>query len=412
MRSHVIRMARVLARAAHGPLGPHLAVFEDWARQRGYAVSTRYDQVRLASGFSRWLGAHAIALPRLTRAHVVRYLRYRTRHGRPHRSDGAVLRRVLEVLAERGVVDREPPVAPRSTPVERCVQGFLRYLHEERGLTPETTVSYARWVRRFLSDRFAHRVFRLDRLTAPDVIAFVRRSVPRLHQREAKMLATALRSFLRYGWYRSLMARDLASVVPTVPHWSVTSIARAIAPDQVRRLLRSVARDTTPGRRDYAILLLLARLGLRAGEIAGLQLEDIDWHGGRLHLRRKGGRTMDLPLSAEVGRALAEYVRDGRPCSADRHVFLRLRAPHRRGCRAIVGSVVRRALRRAGIVAPTSGAHQFRHGLATALLQHGASLPEIAEVLGHRSVDSTKLYAHLDVRALRTIALPWPGGAR
>jgi integrase/recombinase XerD len=224
------------------------------------------------------------------------------------------------------------------------------------------------------------------------------------------MLTTALRSFLGYGWYRGVITRDLVSAVPTVPHWSTTSIPRAIAPEQVQRLLLSMERWTALGRRDHAIVLLLARLGLRAGEVTRLELGDIDWQTGRLRLRRKGGRTMDLPLPADVGEAIVAYLRRGRPSSLDRRVFLQVRAPHR-GLRTI-GKVVRSALQWAGVDAPTKGTHQFRHGLATEMLRRGASLVEIGDVLGHRSMDSTRLYAHVDVPALRTIALPWPGGVR
>lgn len=409
--SDVVHARVGLVSVAPGPLGPHLATFAAWAAQRGYAVSTCHDQVRLAAGFSRWLGQRGVGLRSISPDHVGQFLQYRRRRLRPHVSDDTVLRRVLEVLTDQGVLRRPAAAAPRrATLIEREAHAYLDYLRQERGLQAHTAASYARFVRRFLADRCARTRVPLARLRPTDVIGFIRRHAPRLHPRQAKLLTTALRSFLHYGWYRGVIAHDLGSVVPTVPQWSTTSIPRAIPPDLVQRLLRAMERRTRLGRRDYAIVLLLARLGLRAGEVAGLALEDIDWPAGRLRLRRKGGRTMDLPLPADVGHAIVAYLREGRPRRGDRHVFLRARAPHC-GLRTI-GSVVRRALRGTGIDAPTKGTHQFRHGLATDMLRRGASLLEIGAVLGHRSLNSTKQYAHVDVVALRTLALPWPGGAR
>ena len=191
------------------------------------------------------------------------------------------------------------------------------------------------------------------------------------------------------------------------------SIPRAIGADQVRQLLASIDRCTPIGRRDYAILLLLARLGLRSSEVAFLNLDDIDWKAGRLSVRGKNRRQLELPLPPDVGKAIVAYLQHGRPHSTSRRVFLRGKAPIRGLLgQSAIGSLVRHALERAGIVAPTKGAHQFRHGLATQMLRHGASLTEIGEVLGHCSPQTTKIYTKVDLKALRTLALPWPGGAR
>lgn len=178
-------------------------------------------------------------------------------------------------------------------------------------------------------------------------------------------------------------------------------------------MLASIDRHTAMGRRDYAILLLLARLGLRSGEVAFLELDDLEWNAGQLSVRGKSGPRSDLPLPPEVGKAIAAYLRRGRPQSPSRRVFLRAKAPLR-GFRGScgVGSIVRHCLQRAGLDAPTYGAHQFRHGLATELLRQGASLGEIGELLGHHSPQTTKIYTKVDLDALRTLALPWPGGAR
>jgi site-specific recombinase XerD len=253
----------------------------------------------------------------------------------------------------------------------------------------------------------------LSRLTAGDVVRFVQRQAQCLHQKQAKAMVTALRSFLNYVRFRGDVTLDLAAAVPTVPNWSMTSIPRAIATDQVRLLLASIDRHTTMGRRDYAILLLLARLGLRVGEVTSLELDDIDWGAGKLTVRGKAGQRSELPLSAEVGRAIAAYLLKGRPHSVCRRVFLRTKAPILGffGSSGVV-SIVRHSIARAGIDAPTNGAHQFRHGLATEMLRHGASLGEIGDLLGHRHPETTRIYAKVDLAALRKLAMPWPGGVR
>jgi integrase/recombinase XerD len=242
---------------------------------------------------------------------------------------------------------------------------------------------------------------------------FVQRQAPRLHLKRAKLLTTALRSFLHYARYREEIALDLAAAVPVVANWTMTSIPRAIPPDSVRQLLASISRQTAIGRRDYAILLLLARLGLRASEVVLLDLDDIDWEAGQVSVRGKRDRRSALPLPADVGEAIAAYLRDGRPRCTSRRVFLRAKAPigGLLGPSAI-GSLVRQALTRAGVSAPTTGAHQFRHALATQMLRQGASLADIGEVLRHRSPQTTTIYTKVDLEALKTLALPWPGGVR
>ena len=250
-------------------------------------------------------------------------------------------------------------------------------------------------------------------LQAADVVGFVRDRAPGMSGKRAKVMTTALRSFLRYVRFRDGGVPDLAAAVPAVANWSLTSVPRAIPADQVQRLLASIDRTTAMGLRDYAILLLLARLGLRANEVAFLELDDIDWQTATLHVRTKGNGRNDFPLSHEVGEAIADYLRHGRPSSDSRRVFLRVRAPIC-GFRSAdgVGAVIQHMIERAGIDTPTHGTHQFRHGLSVEMMRHGASLAEIGDVLGHRNPDTTRIYAKVDLDALRRLALPWPGGVR
>jgi site-specific recombinase XerD len=253
-------------------------------------------------------------------------------------------------------------------------------------LASATIANYVPFIRSFLEDRFGDGPVALSHLCAGDVVRFVQRQAPRLHPKRAKLLTCALRSFLQYACYRAKTNLDLAAAVPVVANWSMSSIPRAIAADQGRQLLVSIDRSTAMGCRDYAILLLLGRLGLRSGEVAFLELDDVDWNTGKLSVRGKSGQRSELPLPAEVGQAVATYLRRGRPQSANRRVFLRAKAPTCgfRGASG-VGSIVRHCILRAGLDTPTLGAHQFRHGLATELLRQGASLGEIGELLGHHS---------------------------
>jgi len=403
----------VLSREPEGPLAAHINSFAKSVREQGYATNSIHRQVLLAACFSRWLKQRRVRLRGITSEHAVRYLQYRGKHVRPHPGDAAALRHLIDFLRRDGVIPTEEIAAPRLTPAEQCAQAYEQYLRETRALANATVINYVPFIRDFLKGRFGDGRVALSHLRACDVVRFVQSQARRLHLKRAKLMTCALRSFLQYTRFRGDVTLDLAAAVPVVANWSMSSIPRAIAPDQVSQLLASIDRRTATGRRDYAILLLLARLGLRSGEVAFLDLDDIDWNVGQLRVRGKGGQRNELPLPAEVGKAIAAYLRRGRPDSSSRRVFLRAKAPIRgfRGASG-VGSIVRHSLQRAGVDAPTYGAHQFRHGLATEMLRQGASLAEIGEVLGHRHPQTTKIYTKVDIEALRTLALPWPGGAK
>ena len=403
----------VLARVPEGPLAAHISSFAESVREQGYAESSIHRKVLLAACFSRWLKQRGVKLRGITSDHAVRYLQYRGQRARLHPGDPAALRHLIDFLRRDGAVPAEKMTTPRLTPAEQCAQAYGQYLRDTRALANATVINYLPFTHDFLRGCFGNGPVTLSRLRACDVVKFVQREASRLHLKRAKLMTTALRSFLQYARFRGDVTLDLAAAVPVVANWSMPSIPRAIAADQVRQLLASIDRRTAMGRRDYAILLLLARLGLRSGEVAFLELDDVDWNAGRLRVRGKGGQRNELPLPAAVGKAIAAYLRRGRPASSSRRVFLRAKAPIRgfEGASG-VGSIVRHSLQRAGVDAPTYGAHQFRHGLATEMLRKGSSLAEIGEVLGHRHPQTTKIYTKVDIKALQTLALPWPGGAR
>jgi site-specific recombinase XerD len=303
----------------------------------------------------------------------------------------------------------------QSSPTDELAASFRHYLQHQQGLATTTINRYGTVAWQFLHGRFGHGEVDLSTLRPGDAIEFVRREAKRLNPPGVKCVVNALRSFLRYAQYCGEIEPGLVAAVPAVATWTTTPpLPKAISPEHAQRAIDSCDRRTSVGRRDRAVLLLLARLGLRAHEIIALKLEDCDWNSGSLRVHSKTGNARQLPMPADVGEAIAAYLERGRPATTDRHLFLRSAAPIRGfkpGSYAI-GSIVRYALQRAKVDAPHTGSHQFRHALAVRLLKRGASLAEIGEVLGHRSPQTTSIYARVDIGSLRSLALPWPGGAQ
>jgi site-specific recombinase XerD len=394
-----------------GPLGPYIDSYEAEMRCEGYAQQTREVQIRLVADFGCWLAKRRIQASEVSAELFRPYLRARARRRRPTRNDLSALQRLLELLTRQRVV--AAPVAPVPTPAERLQTEFRLYLRQERALTSSTQARYTAFVNEFLTERFGSGSVDLSQLCAGDVTRFVRRRASTIHSKRVQLMTTALRSFLRYTRYRGDIEKDLAACIPAVANWKQSTLPRALPPEQVEQVLASIDRKTAIGRRDYAILLILARLGLRAGEIRALTLEDLDWQQGLITVRGKAGRFSQLPLPRDVGAAIADYLRYGRPTASSRCVFLRARAPLEEfQSQSGVGSMVRHALERAGINAVRTGAHQFRHALACQMLKQGASLSEIGELLRHCSPQTTAIYAKVDLDSLASLALSWPGGAR
>lgn len=389
-----------------GPLAEHLGTFECLLNDQGYAQESIRRHLLLIADFSVWLKHKRMPIEEATHENAKRYLHYRVHH-RCHRKGAEyALRQFVQLLQENGIVAKDDPVV--QTPVEKFVNEYSLYLHQERGLAATTIKRYGRCARLFLKKQFGDRATRLSDLRAQEIIGFVQHEGAQSPTRAQKM-TTALRSFLQYARYRGFIKLDLVAAVPRVAHWSMASIPKAISPEYARRALASCDRRCPIGRRDYAILLLLARLGLRSGEVASLTLDDIDWETGTLNIHGKGGQESPLPLLAPVGEAIADYLKSGRAHSESRNVFLRINAPIRGfKTQKAISNVVRYALERAGIDSPRKGAHQFRHALATQMLRQGSSLAEISEVLRHKDPDSTRIYAKVDLDSLRTLAPPWP----
>lgn len=400
---------KLLERLRIGPLAQYFDIYLSRLKRDGFLPSSVPCQAYAITRFSKWLHQKGIRPDDLDESTVRKFL---DRHpGVVHYPERATLRRLMSILRESGIVRAESPLP--LTPVEACVHEYRQYLVRDRGLSAASLPNYLSFVTEFLRERFSNGDLCLSGLRAVDVITFMKEQAARLSPGRTKLLVTALRVFLRYLLHQGKIEIELAGCVLPVASWSFSEIPKHLPPDTVQRVLARHDRSTPVGRRNYAILLLLARLGPRAGEVVGLNLEDFDWDNGLIRIRRKGSRWTQLPLPSDVGAAIAAYLQSDRPLCSSRRVFLRHNAPIRGFAHTIcVSSIVRRTLIAAGIDSERTGAHLFRHTLAVDLLRKGASLGQIGDVLGHRSPNTTALYAKVDVAALRAVALPWPGGAR
>jgi integrase/recombinase XerD len=394
--------------APEGPLANHLAEFEHLLTDQGYPQESIRRHLRLIADFSVWLKAKRIFLGEVTYENAQCYLRCRARYRRRTRGNREALRRFLELLQQDRFVKID--IRAAQSPAEQLVDNYSSYLQHERGLAATTISRYVRGVHLFLATERVAKAKGLSGLSAQRVIRFIQSvSGNASTAPQAQKVATGLRSFLQYARYRDYIQLDLAAAVPRVASWSMTSIPKAISPENARRVLASCDRRRAVGRRDYAMLMLLARLGLRAGEVASLTLDDIDWDAGTFTVHGKGAQESPLPLLAPVGEAITAYLKRGRPRCKSRRIFVRIHAPIR-GFKTArpVSSAVGRAMQRAGIDSPHRGTHQFRHALATHMLRHGSSLAEIGQILRHKDPDTTRIYAKVDLASLRALTVPWP----
>ncbi len=404
-----IKKPNRLRRLREGPLGAHLELCSARLLTEGHCQQSAWRNIRVVDDFGRWLARRGMVVGDIDEAIVNRYMAFRVRYRHPFLSDRPALNRLLAVLREEALI--APQRLCRLSADEQIVADFRHHLREQGGYAPRTIITHLPTLRRFLAERRTSGAKGLSRLVAADIVSFVAHHAPHQSARSTSRICWTLRSFLRYLRYKDLIAIDLASAVPSVRTWRFASLPRYLARGEVQKVLDAIDRSTSLGRRDYAVLLLLARLGLRASEVATLCLQDIDWQDGVLTIRGKARQRAQMPLPSEVGAAIGDYLQNGRPRSQSRRVFLREWAPQIGfASAATVTMIARTALDRAQVDTPRKGAHVFRHTLATTLLRSGASLTQIGQLLRHRSQDSTRIYAKVDVEALRGLAVRWPGG--
>ena len=403
-------MADVPTVEMSGPLGPFAAGFVDDMRRQGFGPVAVRKHTGLVAGLSGWLMAEDLALSGLSSEVAERFCAARREAGHTYLLTIKALDPLLGYLRGLGVA---PPASPSACvgPVEELLSRFRRYLEQERGLVPAAARGYVDKVRPFVTRFDGPDGLELWRADVAEVRGFVVDVCPRLGRRSAQLTVVALRSLLRFLHLDGVIDRSLAGAVPSVFAPRLSGLPKRLEAGQVDALFASCDTATTIGVRDLAILTVLARLGLRAAEVAGLSLDDVDWRAGDLIVRGKGERSERLPLPHDVGETIVRYLRHGRPGSAqDRAVFVRVRAPHHRLSPGGVTYVVEAAALRAGL--GQIHAHRLRHTAASEMLRAGATLPEVGQVLRHRHARSTTIYAKVDREALRQIARPWPGAVR
>jgi site-specific recombinase XerD len=391
-----------------GPLTSFADGFAAALSRQGYRPNAAADQLQLLAHLSRWLATKGLDATSLTASVLNEFLAAR-------RSQGYTLWLSPKALAPlvgymRGLGFALPAPKAVLSPAEALLARYRRYLVDARGLADTSARGYVDMVRPFVATRVVDDELDWVGLRPADLNAFVLSTCRSLSIGSAKLAVTALRSLLGYLHLEGLIPRPLGAVIPSVAGWRLAGLPRSLEPAEVGRLLAACDRRTRAGRRDFAMLVLLVRLGLCAGEVRTLSLEDIDWRAGELVVRGKGSRIERLPLPSDVGQAMAAYLRRGRPVTAQgRTLFVRVRAPHRPLSSGGVTSAVMGAASRAGL--GRVSAHRLRHTVATQMVRSGVPLPEVGQVLRHRRLLTTAIYAKVDREGLRRLARPWPGGA-
>ena len=395
-------MVRVLRVGIAGPLEAYADGFAQALLVQGFSRLSAANQLRVFAHVSRWLAQQRLRATDLTEKRALEFVAARRRAAYTSFRSRRGLDQIIDHLRELGVVPRPAAYRPRGT-IERLTTQYASYLAQERGLAPRTICMRADHARRFLAEFGATRAA-LRAVRPSDVQDFLRRRSREYSPRSLAVFGSDLRSFLRFLLVVGILHRGLTDAVPSAPGWRDDVIPGGISAGQVQLLMTSCDRRTAAGRRDYAILSLLTRLGLRAGEVVSLAMEDIRWRQGEIVVHGKGAKREQLPLPKDVGEALSGYLRH-RPRVVKRQLFLRTRAPHV-PLRSI-GFIVVAASQRAGLerVSP----HRLRRTAATQMLARGSSLEEIAEVLRHSVTSTTAIYAKVDRRALRELVQPWPG---
>ena len=408
---------RICEQIRSGPLGQWIDDFVDVLTTRGYETSVMRRHVRAAAIFSAWLDRQRVAATEIDEPLVTRFIsglpRWRApkrRHGRVSNVAGGV-RLLAAHLRTRGVAPHPGPVADRCE-TEQWLQRYDDHLVQVHGLVVGTRRIYRRYAAALLAECAGTPTPDWSRLTVPTIAAFVQARASGLCQSSCRNPATATRAFLRFLATRGVVPARIEGAVPTIREWKHARLPRALADDDVQRVLAAVDETRSSGHRDRAILLLLSRLGLRAGEAAALTVKHVDWHNGVVRVVGKGGRERRLPLPADVGAALVAAL-GSRPRTSPPDVFfVTALPPYRQLSSASVTDIAKRALRRAGVTVPRSGAHVFRHTFASQMVRREVPMKTVADLLGHARLGTTAIYAKLDRETLATIALPWPGGAR
>lgn len=410
----IIRSRRLREDVRAGLLAPHIDGFVSAMARIGYTSQSFHDLVLGAAQFARYLKARGVTDPKeLCDRQVENYVRtlpvYRCGNGYLMSSTrgSRAAHHLVRYLRTSGATPPEPVTEPV---YGRLLDEWLTFLRQHRGLAPESVSLYRRTVEPFLQALGdGARPERFAALSPVQVRDYLQHQGPRLARVTRKNLVVTLRGFLRFAYSAGHLYRDVAVTIQRVPYFTLDRLPRGPRWEDLPRLLETADRSTAVGRRDYTILLSLITYGVRAGQLANLQLEDVHWREGLITFpAAKKGRCIEVPLTPGVGNALLRYLRDGRPVSSARQVFLSLDAPFRPLQPKGICGVVVRAFQRSGIPSPHRGSHAIRHAWATRALAQGQRLKTIADLLGHRCLESTRIYTKVDYQQLQSVGLPWP----
>jgi site-specific recombinase XerD len=391
-----------------GQLGPQAGGYRAWLAHRGYTPQTVRNMLADLGQLGLWMSREGLVTAELDEDATVAFLAARQAAGHRRAPGPRAMIPLLSYLREAGVT---PAAKPPQTPLGALLGEYRMWLARERGLAVATVLRYESTARRFLQQQaMAGGVLKPAGLAGTDVNAFLLRECGRVSAGSAKGRVAELRAVLRFLYLQGLTPLRLGTAVPPVGGWRLATLPPTMTAADVRLLLDGCDRSTDVGARDFAIMTLVARLGLRSIEVARLELRDVDWRAGELVVRGKARRQDRLPLPADAGESLVGYLAWGRTPAGARRLFLTCRAPRGPIRADLVGDVVERACLRAGL--PCVGPHRLRHALAAELLRRGAGLAAISQVLRHQDLATTALYAKVDLTTLRHVAQPWPGTAR
>lgn len=411
MLEHAFVRTRVIVRLRCGPLGPYLDDLTASLHHEGYAPSSIQLYLRAAEHFAQWLQGRGYAICQMDEDLLQCYVSGLTRYpsGKlPKAAQG--LGHLIRFLHQQGVLRSRHAALPPSA-IDQWLVEYDAYLDRVAGLALSTRQGYRRIVRRFITACFGAERPDWRALTASMITAFVSQEATTRQRDGRKYPAIAVRSFLRFLVFRGELRPGLEAAAPAPPQWRYASLPSRLRPEDVARVLAVYQDGAASSLRNHAMLLLLARLGLRGQDVLSLCLDDIAWANARLDLRPgKSRRARSVPLPHDVGQAMVAYLQGGRPQSESRQVFLRCRPPFRPLTKSALWWMVRQAFERAGIVVPAGiASHIFRHTVASQMVNRGATFKDVADVLGHQSIETTGIYAKLDLDALAAVALPWGG---
>jgi site-specific recombinase XerD len=385
-----------------GPLRLHLAGYAIFLKDEGYVYSSGQRYLREIAHLSAWMDKGKIAINRLNENLVWQYIPFRKKS--PCKPQVSTYWLFLKYLRKEKII--KAPIPEKCSPAQKIVRDFETYLVKDRGLAKETIRHYLRFAKEFLLKNSEKSGLRLRHIKVENLTDYI------IRHRQACARSYAIRQLFRFLFLRGSIVRDISTGIPNIPHWRQCQLPSFLEPDEIGKWLTAFNSKTPTDLRDLSVKLLLVRLGLRAIEICRLKLEDIDWKNGQISIKGKSGSQQLLPLPYETGKALADYLRHGRPKCTDRHVFIRSVAPYKGFSNTTaIGHIVRKSLKKAGIKKMRSGSHLLRHTCATQMLRRGATLSEIGEILRHQSVDTTMIYAKVALDDLAPLASPWPGEA-